>query len=81
MGNDDYSEFLAQQIYGVSAVLLAVIRTLEENRLLDRRGLIGVLNEFRSDMNPDEINSGEGFVIDRFLDVLKDEKLARFEFD
>lgn len=81
MGNDDQSKFIANQLSGVSAVLLAVIRALEESGSLNRQDLVDVLTEFRNDMKPDELNSGEGFMIERFLDVLKDEKLTRFEFD
>ena len=81
MANDDQSKFIANQLSGISAVLLAVIRALEESGSLNRQDLVDVLIEFRNDMKPDELNSGEGFMIERFLDVLKDEKLTRFEFD
>ncbi len=81
MTSDDQSKFMADQVSGVSAILLAVVRTLEESGALNREDLVDVINEFRSDMKPDELDSGEGFMIDRFLDVLKDEKLTRFEFD
>jgi SAM-dependent MidA family methyltransferase len=81
MENDDRSKFVAQQLSGLSAVLLALIRTLEESEVLKRQDLIAVLNEFRDDMTVGERESGEGFMIERFVDALADAKLTRFEFD
>lgn len=81
MANHDQSKFIAGQLSGVSAVLLALIRALEEGGALKRDDLIAVLHEFRNDMTDDELNSGEGFMIERFLDALNAAKLTRFEYD
>lgn len=81
MENDNQSKFVADQFSGISAVLLALIRALEEAGAINRDDLIAILKEFRDDMTPSEINSGEGFMIERFLDALNDAKLKRFEFD
>jgi len=81
MPKDEQSKFFAEQISGLSAVLLAVIRALEEGDALKREDVIAILHEFRNDMNPDELNGGEGYMIDRFLDELKNEKITRFEVD
>lgn len=81
MENDNQSKFIADQFLGISAVLLALIRALEEAGAISRDDLIAILKEFRDDMKPNEINSGEGFMIERFLDALNDAKLKRFEFD
>ncbi len=81
MAADDQSKFIANELSGISAVLLALVRALEENGSLKRQDLVAVLNEFKNDMTPDELNGGEGFMIERFLDVLADAKLTRFEYD
>ena len=61
--------------------MLAVIRALEEGDALKREDIIAILHEFRNDMKPDELNGGEGYMVDRFLDGLKNEKITRFEVD
>lgn len=81
MSDEEQSKFFADQISGLSAVVLAIIRALEEGDALKREDIIAVLHEFRNDMNPNEINGGEGYMIDRFLDELKSDKISRFEVD
>lgn len=81
MENDNQTKFVADQLLGISAVVIALIRALEDGGALNREDLIAVIKEFREDMTPKEIRSGEGFMIERFLDALSDRKLVRFEFD
>ena len=81
MTNDEQSKFVGSQLSGLSAVLLALIRTLEESGALSREDLIVTLREFRDDMTANELDGGEGIMIERFLDALNNPKLTRFELD
>ncbi len=67
MANDNQSKFAADQLSGLAAVVLALVRTLEESGKLTRGELIKVLGEFRDDMTAVERDGGEGFMIERFF--------------
>ncbi len=60
----------ADQISGLSAVVLALVRALEETGNLKRGKFIEVLQKFRSDMSPEDLASEQGQMIQRWLDIL-----------
>ena len=60
----------ADQISGLSAVVFAIVRTLEESGNLNRDKFIEVLQEFRSDMSPEDLASEQGQMIQRWLNIL-----------
>ena len=60
----------ADQISGLSAVVLALVRALEESGNLNRNKFIEVLQEFRSDMSPEDLASEQGQMIQRWLNIL-----------
>ena len=61
---------MAEEIAGLSAVVAALIRALEESGALERAKFVAVLDEFKRDMEPNDLGSRQGQVVQRFLVLL-----------